>query len=123
MSTVTAAQQYRNQAIQTAPPVKIVAMLFERAILGLSRAEDAIEHRHNDAASRHLGHSTEILMELMASLDHDAGGEVAMDLERLYQFSIAHLSEAGIRKDREALAQVRTVLQPLYEAWDELARR
>ncbi len=123
MATTTAASQYKSNAIQTAPPVKIVAMLYERALLCLKHAGSAIEQRRTDLASRHLGRAQEIIMELLGALDHDKGGEVALNLERIYQFTLSQMSEAGIKKDPDALIEVRDVLEPLYEAWDELARR
>jgi len=122
MSGTTAVLNYKRQAILTAPPVKIVSLLYGAAIRSVSRAESALGDRRFDAAARNIGRAQEIVGELLGALDMEAGGEIARNLQRLYTFALEGMMDANIKREVARLVQVRRVLTTLSEGWDELAR-
>jgi flagellar protein FliS len=123
MPGTSAVLQYKRQSVLTAPPVKIVAMLYEKAIQCLSQAERDIAEKRYDSVSRRIGLAQEILGELLSALDMEAGGEIAHELQRLYTFALERMMTAHIEKNGTVLRQARDVLSTLHEAWDDIARR
>ena len=122
MSGSAAVLQYKRQAVLTAPPVKIVSLLYAHAIRSLSRAEKALGERKFDAAARNIGRAQEIVGELLGALDMEAGGAIARNLQRLYTFALEGMMDANIKRNSQRLTQIRAVLSTLQEAWDDIAR-
>ena len=60
--------------------------------------------------------------ELMHTLDHEKGGEIAANLERLYRFMLDHLVEANLEKDPRRLGRVRAMLGTIAGAYQEILR-
>jgi flagellin-specific chaperone FliS len=55
-------------------------------------------------------------LELSDALDKNTG-EVAYNLERLYQYVYSRLISGNNLLDREAIVEARTVMSELYDAW------
>ena len=54
------------------------------------------------------------------SLDIEKGGEVALRLESLYQYTLSQLTIANIKSDRKTLENIIKILSPLNNAWEQL---
>lgn len=109
-------KSYQRVGISTADPVKLVVMLYEGAIKFLSQAmtlmpDDAI------AASEKITRGVNIINHLRNTLDMNKGGEVAINLERLYVFMRDELAIANIRKDTEKIQHVINLLSTVLEGW------
>lgn len=115
--------QYLENAVHSASPVKLVAMLYDGAIRFCQRAKAAAAARNTAETGRLLSRAHDIVAELLAVLDRERGGAVAKDLARVYEFVLWRLSEARIRRDMNMIDEVVRVLVPLKESWDDLARR
>lgn len=112
---------YRARAEENTPRVNIVSRMFEVAIDGLDAAIEAsadgrIEDRHI-ATSR----VSNILMLLRQHLDFDQGLEIASNLDRLYAYCMSQLVTFEMRNDPAMASQVRSILKPLCDAWQQLA--
>lgn len=116
-----AAATYQRNAILTASPEKLVKLLYEGAIknleksrVGLSDQKTARSPEVGQALNRAMG----ILGELRASLDHAAGGQVAKDLDRLYEYGLDQLSQANLTRTPNGVANTLQVMRTLKEGWD-----
>lgn len=121
MSYAQAAATYQRNSILTASPEKLVKMLYDGAIknleksrIGLSDAKTARSPEVGQSLSKAIG----ILGELRASLDHAAGGQVARDLDRLYDFSLDQLSQANLTRTPNGVTNALQVVRTLKEGWD-----
>ncbi len=121
MTYAQAAATYQRNSILTASPEKLVKMLYDGAIknleksrIGLSDTKSARSPEVGQSLSRAIG----ILGELRASLDHAAGGQVARDLDRLYEFSLDQLSQANLTRTPTGVANALQVVRTLKEGWD-----
>ena len=116
-----AAANYRKNAILTAPPEKLVVLLYEGAIQNLEKARHVLRgggDRYSPVVGEALGKALAIIGELRTSLDMTKGGEVATRLESLYQFITDHIMAANMNRDPEAIENSLTVLRTLKEGWD-----
>jgi flagellar protein FliS len=69
---------------------------------------------------RLIGSSMAIIDSLRASLNHAAGGELADNLDRLYDYMNRRLLEANMKNDPEILSEVVSLLKAVREAWDAI---
>jgi len=76
--------QYRQTAIETATPTRLVVMLYDGAIRFLSSALPEMHARRYDAQTRLIGRAQAIIAHLRDILDFAQGGAVAHDLETCY---------------------------------------
>jgi flagellar protein FliS len=120
---------YRETRVKTASPGQLVVMLYDEAIkqadtaIGLFGADAKPKPEHIERINAALGKVQDVITELMASLDFDAGGEIAQDLFALYVWFGRELLEANISKDPGRIASVRKMLAELRGAWAEAATK
>ncbi len=116
-----ASQKYLAQQVMSASPAKLVAMLYERAILLLHDAVGAIEAGDIEGRWRANSKATEIIGELWQALDMEVGGEIAENLYRLYGFMMMRLTMVDTENSAQAARDVIGLLEPLRRSWHELA--
>jgi flagellar protein FliS len=112
-----ARQQYHQQQIETATPEQILIMLYEGAIRFLSQSKRALEAGQLEKAHNQNIKAQRIITELMTSLDLEIGGEMAMNLYRLYDYFNFRLVEANTQRDTAKIDEVITHLRQLKETW------
>ncbi|HEX8753692.1 MAG TPA: flagellar export chaperone FliS [Solirubrobacterales bacterium] len=121
MNGYTAASRaYTENSILTAPPERLVVMLYDGLGRFLGRAAAALREGDLRAATEPLHRAHAILDELLATLDFEAG-EVAERLESIYLFSKRTLTEAQLAQDPEPVERVAGLLAVLRGAWAEVA--
>jgi flagellar protein FliS len=108
---------YLVQQITTATPAMLTAMLFDAAVAATQRAIEHLEGGRPQEARRHLIKAQEIVLELRTALDHDAGGELAGNLERIYDFVYRQLVAASVRGEARAARDAHGILADLRDTW------
>jgi len=111
-------ETYLEGCIASADPLELVRMLYQGASGAVRDARRYLAEGEIALRSRSISKACEILIELTASLDHTAGGEISRRLEQLYDYMQRRLLEANIRQADEPLAEVLGLLATLGEAWD-----
>ncbi len=117
MSNQFGANQYKQTSIKTANRGQILLMLYEGAIKNVKLAGQAIDRKDVAAKGLHIGKAHDIINELTATLDFGIGGEIASNLERLYNFLIEQLVKANIENNKEPLAASQKILETLLDGW------
>ncbi|MGY8525662.1 flagellar export chaperone FliS [Paracidovorax citrulli] len=120
-----AANAYAQVGVQTgamsASPHRLIVMLFDGARAAISRAKFQMAEGNIAAKGDSLSKAIDIIENgLRAVLDHEAGGEVAGNLERLYEYMTRRLMLANLRNDVTLLDEVDSLLQNLAEAWAQI---
>ena len=116
------ARNYQTQALMTASPAELVAMLFERAIHLLRETERAIEEGRIEARHNANTKAMEIIHHLDMTLDREQGGEIAERLAALYGFVLRRLADVDRLNDADIPRDMIGLLEPLRESWRTLAR-
>jgi flagellar protein FliS len=93
-------------------------MLYNRAILLLGKAREEISEKKHEEKHDSLTKACNIVFELMQSLDHDKGGEIAASLSRLYGFVIREILDADTNLNIKALDMAITTLTELRTSWE-----
>ena len=113
-----AASSYRDHAVTTASPARVVVLIFERLTLDMERALvaiDAGEHPHT-----HLIHAQELLTALLDALDTSMW-EHAPQLAGIYAHVHRSLVTANVQKDSELIQKCLEIITPLKDAWTQAA--
>ncbi len=117
MSANYRATQYKEMAIKTASRGQILILLYEAVIQNVKKASACIEKKDLVGKGNAILKAHDILNELGSSLNHEVGGEIAAELERLYNFMIEQLVKANCENSKEALISVQKLLETLLGAW------
>ncbi len=112
---------YLDVGLATASPEKLLTMLWDRLILDLTIAEQALSDQDLPVVSQRLLHAQDIVFELRATLRLDAW-DGAAGLASLYAYVEGQLVLANVRKDVQLVQECRGLLEPLRAAFHEAAR-
>lgn len=118
-----AADNYRRNQILSASREKLVVLLYDGAIQHLSRAKVALEtdnNKHSAQIGISLGKAMAILGELRSTLDMDRGGEIAVNLDRLYDFCLDQIYTSNVERIPTPVEAPIQVLKTLKEGWDAI---
>jgi flagellar protein FliS len=111
---------YRQANVVTADPKRLVIMCYDGAISELMAAKEFYRSREFEEKAKSLQKALDIIYELLSALDFEKGGEVARNLEALYNFMIRRLIEADLKKDIEAFEDTIRMLEELRAAWQDI---
>lgn len=114
-----AASIYAENNILHQTGVELVCLLYTESITRISLAIDAFESDRPAERATAVGDAMAIVVELQTSLDLEAGGQIAKDLARLYDYIQDRLITGHAEQDRKSFEQARQVLETLLEGWHE----
>lgn len=109
--------------IESADPHKLILMLFEGAQEALAKAR--MHMQHNEIAEKGQMLSKAIMIidhGLKASLDMNAGGDLAVKLQALYEYMSYRLLVANVQNNIEIINEVNKLLSELHDAWKEIGQ-
>ncbi len=118
---------YRETRVKTASPAQLIVMLYDEFIKQCDVAADLMKDdvkknpQNIEKVNNALGKAQDILTELMASLDFEAGGEIAQNLFSLYVWFSRELLDANLNKDAVKVRKIRSMMADLRGAWSEAA--
>ena len=112
---------YQSQSILTAPPGRLVVMLYDGCLRFLFQSAYAMREGDRAQSRDRMRRAEAIIDELTVTLDHERGGEIASRLQGIYAFCRRHLIEATIEQDPAKIDEVSELLGELREAWAEVA--
>ena len=120
MNAVNAYSQYRQTAVQTSSPEKLLLMLYDGAIRFLGQAIKAIEEKDVAGRNTNLLKAQDIIREFMCTLNMDY--EISKNLLGLYDFFLQRLIEANVKNDKEIIQEVQGWLIELRDTWTEASK-
>jgi flagellar protein FliS len=108
---------YRQTEVQSRTPLELVTMLYDGALRFMAVAREAIVRKDIPARRDALNRTMAIVSELQSALNLQAGGEVAVDLDRLYEYASVRLLDAAMRNDVGPVDEVRRIFETLRDGW------
>ncbi|GAX88904.1 flagellar export chaperone FliS [Effusibacillus lacus] len=116
MSMANPYQQYKRVQIETARPQELILMLYDEAIKQLKLVMESIDQKKMEATNNSFKKVQDILEELLASINPEAG-EIAVQLQSLYNFMIRHAAQANIEKSKRKAQDVLDLFISLRTTW------
>lgn len=126
MNAMAALRQYQTVNTQAqaaeASPHRLIQMLMEGGLARIAQARGAMERGQTALKGELIGKSIAIIAGLRESLDHQQGGELAANLDGLYEYMIARLTEANVSNEPALLEEVSGLLRNVKQGWDAIAQ-
>ena len=116
-------QKYKNTSIQSASKEKLLLMLYEGSIRFIKLAIVAIDKKDIAGRGLNVGRAYDIVNELNNTLNFEAGGDLAKNLEQLYMFVTMQLTKANVHNDRKPLEDALKIMETLYSGWVEAVEK
>ena len=121
---VQALQHYKSvgvaSAVEGASPHRLVQMLLDGAIARVVAAHGCVTRGETARKGENIGMAISILDGLRGSLDMEAGGEIASNLDGLYEYMARRLLEANMKNDPQLLDEVSGLLRQIKRALDAI---
>ena len=110
-------RQYSEVHLASSSPEETVLMLYDGAIRFLKEAVREIAEENIAAKAQVLEKVEKIIEYLQSCLDREQGGEIAENLQRLYEYMLVRLTEANLYNDVAKLEEVGALLGTVREGW------
>lgn len=105
-----------SQAL-VADKVELVQMLFDGLVDSLSVAKGHIEYKTMDKKAQALNRASRILLGLQSALDFSQGGDLASNLNELYDYALRRILHINLHNDVQALSEIQGLMVELQQAW------
>jgi flagellar protein FliS len=118
MTSSTQVGTYQAVQATTADSAQLTLMLFDGAVRFLTRAQIRLAAGDVGQFAQAVARAQAIIGELRNSLDRERGGELADNLDRLYDFMLRHLSQGLLTRSARHVEQVLRPLQTVREGFE-----
>jgi flagellar protein FliS len=119
-------QHYRNVGaygnLAEASPVQVVQVMLDAVLSRIAEASGHIERGEVAAKGEKIGKALAIIEALMLGLDKERGGDLAQNLERLYDYASRTLLKANLENRPDLLKEVVSLLREIKLGWDGIAQ-
>ncbi|MEJ5300846.1 MAG: flagellar export chaperone FliS [Thermodesulforhabdaceae bacterium] len=112
---------YRKTKLETIDPLKLIVMCYEAIIKDLQDAKKFHQERNIEGSYDKVRHAQDLITELLVGLDYERGGEIAVNLGRIYNFVLRQLITVNTRTKPEYYDPLIRIMESLKEAWDQIA--
>lgn len=114
--------KYLENDVVSRPKEWLVPLLYEHLLAHLRRAQVQIQQRDFEAKGASLEKASAIVIELLAALDREKGGELAQRLAALYAYFGSEILTIGRTLDVARLEKMVGMVASLHESWVIAAR-
>ena len=120
-----AVKQYAQMGVQTgvesASPHRLIQMLLDGALARIATAGGHLKHGNVAEKGAQISWAMSIIGGLRGSLNMRDGGELAENLDALYDYVNRRLLEANVKNDLDLLSEAYAVLNEIREGWTAIA--
>lgn len=107
--------------ISSASPHKLIIMLYDGALVAVLKGLSHMKDGQIAEKGKAISHAINIIDNgLRASLDREAGGQIATSLDSLYDYMSRQLLTANLQNKPEILEEVHRLLSDLRGAWNTI---
>ncbi|HDY7977371.1 TPA: flagellar export chaperone FliS [Vibrio vulnificus] len=109
-----------DSQLSAASPHKVIQMLMAGAIERLIQGRAAMQAGNIPVKGERLGKALDIIIALRSCLSMDDGGDIARNLDQLYEFMITQISGANHKNDPQMIDDVIDIIREIKSAWDQI---
>lgn len=118
-----ARKAYLKTQTNTASKEQLMIMLFRAALKHIRSGASLLEEGKKDEAMTPLDKASEIVLELMATLDHKAAPELSQQLTEIYKFVAFRLSRAIAAQDAQFAREAERAFAPIVDGFEGAVRQ
>jgi flagellar protein FliS len=116
-ANATGIAAYRNNRVVGSNPQQLVVLLYDHLLARLRRAADQIRAGDIEGRVASLERASDIVAELLSTLDFEAGGEIASRLAALYAYFIGEIGAVARHPDADRLEHMTALVASLHDSW------
>ncbi|GAQ95254.1 flagellar protein FliS [Thermodesulfovibrio aggregans] len=125
---MTYVDAYLQSKVMGADALELITMLYDKAIVSLNIAKDAIIKGVDDPELvkkkvTELSRATDIVYYLNDILDRQRGGQIAENLSTIYNILAEELVRANLFNDVETISKCIEILENLKSAWEDVKKQ
>ena len=109
-----------STGVSKASSVELIQMLFDGLIESMSAAKGHIQHNNISEKSKAIARASRIVLGLQGALDFEKGGELAKNLDELYNYVTRRLLHVNARNDLQALEEIYGLMFEIRSAWESV---
>lgn len=117
-------KQYKTvdlrSSVASASPHQLIAMLYDGALTALASAKGCIARKEIEERAKQLNKASSIIMGLQDFLDLEKGGEIAENLNALYDYISRGIIEANRQQSAEKIQELIELLLELKSGWSSI---
>ncbi len=125
MNAMAALRQYQSvdthAQVLSASPHQLIQMLMEGGLTRIAQARGAMMRGQTGVKGELISKSVAIIGGLREALNFDQGGEIATNLDSLYEYMTGRLLQANRSNDPAMLEEVALLLREIKSSWDAIA--
>ena len=114
-------RRYQETDVQSVGPEKLIVLAYETMMRHMRQGREAALDGETVRMLASLKSAQAIIVELRSALDHEIGGEIARNLEALYDYMFHENLEAMVDHEPTHFTHNLRVLEPLLQAWRRIA--
>ena len=118
-------QNYRTMGaygnLAEATPYQVVQVMLDAVLARIAEATGHLERGEVSAKGEKIGKALGIIEALLLGLDKTRGGDLASNLERLYDYASRTLLKANLENRVDLLKEVSSLLREIKLGWEGIA--
>ena len=122
--TNSALRQYQqvntDAAVLSANPHRLIEMLMDGALERLASAKGHIQRGEIALKGEQIGKAMDIIGGLREGLNAETGGEIAINLDNLYDYLQRRLLQTNLNSDSAILDEVAGLLREIKNGWSAI---
>ena len=99
---------------------QLISLLMKGGVERLHQARSSLSKGNMEEADVLIEKTAGIIQGLRSSLNLDEGGEIALNLESLYDYMLNRIGAAGIEERLSAVKEVMALLCEVKDGWDQM---
>ncbi len=110
-----------HSSLEASDPHRLIVMMLDGALERIATARGLMSHGQGADKAQLLHRAVAIIDELRNSLNFKAGGEVAQNLDALYEYMCQRIMQANAANKPEWLDEVSRLLGEIRAAWLQIS--
>lgn len=127
MNASLAMKQYgavsREAAVEGADSHNLIMLLMKGSLESIAQAKGALQQGNIELRGKRITRATQIILGLKDFLDMEQGGELAENLDNLYDYMVRTLFDAHRIPSAEKLDEVSELMGQIASAWAEIGKK
>ena len=115
-------QVHVDAGVESASSHRLIEMLFEGLLARLAKAKGAIQQGDIELKGKNISSAISIVLSLKSSLDLEGGGEVAANLDNLYDYIQRTLWQANTNNDEALINECGGLISQISSAWRQIGQ-
>jgi flagellar protein FliS len=109
-----------EELVKSASPHQLIDILLQAVKTNIHSSKNHMEHKNISEKGAHISKAITIIEGLDALLDMEQGGEIAKNLDTVYESVVYLLLQANLQNDPELLDQAYKLIDEIHTAWQAI---